>query len=383
MDLFQIDKISWALLMGLGLVWLIQVIYYLFVFLSVFRKKKRQKKMQKNETAHEPLSVIVYAHNDAETLSVYLPFILEQDYDTFEVIVVDNASRDDTQSVLQVLQQQYDHLRFTEIKNEVAFVNAKYFALTVGVKSAQYDRLLFTEAHCKPVGLHWLSSMQSVFSESKDVVLGYTRYAFKPGRLNRWIRYDHFYQAIQRFGHALSAKPYTGFGNNIGYRKSLFFKHNGFMHLAHLPIGNEPLYVDEVAHRRTTAVMLLPDAYVEEEAATSFRSWLRSRKQHTYASTHFSFLTHIRTNLEMISRLLFYGMVVFMLLFDFRTWMVVAGLFLLRLILQLCILIPLQFCLGERKLWWTIPWYDLGQPIFLLMVIFAKIFTKHRNGYAY
>ena len=44
----------------------------------------------------EAISVVIATHNQADALRSNLPRILEQEYERFEVIVVNNASTDDT-----------------------------------------------------------------------------------------------------------------------------------------------------------------------------------------------------------------------------------------------------------------------------------------------
>lgn len=49
----------------------------------------------------EAISVIIATHNQADALRRNLPRILEQEYERFEVIVVNDASTDDTEDVLK------------------------------------------------------------------------------------------------------------------------------------------------------------------------------------------------------------------------------------------------------------------------------------------
>ena len=75
----------------------IQFIYTLFIFgrLAFHRFKIEQKEFP-------PVSVIIAARNESENIHKFLPFILEQDYPKFEVIVVNHQSIDDSQYVLNL-----------------------------------------------------------------------------------------------------------------------------------------------------------------------------------------------------------------------------------------------------------------------------------------
>ena len=378
MDLFHIAPPLLTILVLWGVACCIQIAYYLFLFFPILMVARKQRRRTAPTEEQPPVSVIVYAHNKAKELETSLPMMLEQDYPLYEVVVVDNTSQDDTASVVAQYKALYPHLRSTEISSEVAFANATYFALSMGVKTAMYDQVLFVDAAAVPFGLHWISSMQRQFVPSADFVLGYSRLDLRPGRWNRWIRYDHVWRAGFCFALALFVKPFSGFGNNIAYRKSMFFSHNGFMHLAHLPVGNEPLYLSDAASRRTTKVALLHDAHVRESAEFNFRSWLRRRKQVLYAYPHFSPSARFLSGLEVFSRVVFLALSVYLLFHVDPLW-IIAGVG-ARFFLQCCILIPLQCLLDERKLWWSIPYYDmLVQPVMLAFLFLVRCFSSSRR----
>ncbi len=372
-DIFlRILVIAWA---GCGI---IQLIYYLLIFLPVLSIRRRQQKMSA-PSDRPPVSVIVYVHNEAEKLSEYLPLLIGQDYPEFEIIVVDNASKDDTSSVILVLQQQCPFLRYSEIKGEPAFVNSAYFAQTIGVKAAKYDLLLFTEAHCRPSGPRWLSSMQQAFTRRTDFVLGYCRYTEHEGFLNSIIRYDRFFHTVMGFGMAQTCRPYMGYGGNIGYRRPIFYEHNGFMHVAHVPVGNTPLYIPEAAHSRDTTLMLLPESFMEEEPVTTWKEWVRLRRKQQVAQRYYGFFVHFVWALELITRLLFYTLTVWLLLRG-DLWMYVAGGLLLRFAVQMAVLVPLLRLLTVRRMWWKIPLYDvLVYPLILLALWVSQFFASFRR----
>jgi len=199
--------------------WLIQQIHYSFIF-SRFLQKARPVK-HGNEIV--PVSVVICARNEAENLEKYLPMILEQDYPDFEVIVVNDCSDDETEDVLKKLKEKYPHLRTTFLKEQEKFWHGKKLALTVGIKAARNEWLLLTDADCAPSSNEWIKIMASHFSDDKAIVLGYGGYLEYPGLLNRLIRYEAAFVALQYFSYALCRMPYMGVGRNLAYRKSLFF----------------------------------------------------------------------------------------------------------------------------------------------------------------
>ena len=79
---------------------IIQIIYYLFIFrkLNVYKPLTIDAKFPK-------ISVIICAKNEAENLLENLPFIIHQEYPNFEIIVIDDASSDNTLEILDALQK--------------------------------------------------------------------------------------------------------------------------------------------------------------------------------------------------------------------------------------------------------------------------------------
>ena len=109
------------------------------------------------------------------------------------------------------------------VMSDKKFTHGKKLALTVGIKAAVNEWLVFIDADCVPVSNKWLTRMQENFGKDTDIVLGYGGYEQRKGFLNAYIRYDTLYIAMQYLGRAILRKPYMGVGRNLAYRKSLFF----------------------------------------------------------------------------------------------------------------------------------------------------------------
>ena len=132
-----------TLLFGLFLISIvIQCGYALYFFTRIFHFPKQELQ---HVFAHRPVSIIICAKNEARNLERYLPAVLAQRYANeagklmYEVIVVNDASDDDTESVLFQLEQQYSHLWHVTIsKDEIRAFKGKKFALSVGIKYATY-----------------------------------------------------------------------------------------------------------------------------------------------------------------------------------------------------------------------------------------------------
>ena len=140
-----------------GLVTLIQL-YYILKYYWILAFKALPIASQAGLL---PVSIIIAARNESENLQKYLDSILLQDYPNFEVIVVNDCSYDLSTDLLKGYKERYAHLKVLELAEDERFKHGKKFALTLGIKSAQHEHLLFTDADCMPVSNQWLRNMQS------------------------------------------------------------------------------------------------------------------------------------------------------------------------------------------------------------------------------
>ena len=91
----------------------IQSIYYLFLFGNFSFSKQKDQAIKDT-----PVSVIICARNEADNLRSNLESILTQNHSTFEIIVVNDASTDETSVVLKTFEKRYQNLFFTTQKLE-------------------------------------------------------------------------------------------------------------------------------------------------------------------------------------------------------------------------------------------------------------------------
>lgn len=244
---------------------------------------------QQGSPATFPVSVVLSAKNEYPSLKKNLPLLLNQDYPEFEVVVVNDASDDETIFLLEDLSREYDHLKIVTITQDLNFFKGKKFPLALGIKSATHEYLLLTDADCEPAGEKWISSMASGFSDEKEVVLGYGKYTEAPGFLNRIIRYETAFTALQYFSLALWGSPYMGVGRNLAYRKKLFIENKGFSAHYRVASGDDDLFINKVANSRNTFVQYAPESVTLSKPKLSFYSWWNQKRRHLTTGKHYKF----------------------------------------------------------------------------------------------
>jgi len=349
------------------LLFLYQVYFYCRYIAAPMRRNRFLNKHPLTPPAEWPgVSVIVSARNEQVNLTHYLQALMEQDYPRFEVIVVNDASEDNTQIVLEDYRLKYNNLHVTFVPLEARVTSSKKLALTLAVKAAMYDYLLLTDADCVPESNQWIRQMVLGLSASPktQMVLGYSPYFPAPGALNRIIRYETLFNGLHYMGRALSGHPYMGVGRNMLYSKDLFLDNKGFAGLLSLRSGDDDLFVNKVATRRNTTVVCNADALTWSVPKTTFIEWIMQKRRHLSASPYYKSSTRLMLGFESVMRGLWYCMLIVACVLGNRYVQAMALLlFLLRLIMQRSLINRAARQLGEKRFGVEILWYDICLPL--------------------
>lgn len=367
----ELTLIERCLLGGLVFCFLIQLYFSLFVHLKLALVKIEAPR----QDALKPLSVVICARNEAANLREYLPVVLEQDYPSFEVIVVNDRSWDGTEDLLKDLSKQYPQLKIVTIADGEKFIAGKKFAVTMGIKAAQYEWLVFTDADCVPASADWLKGMQQPADDQTDFLLGYSPYLKRAGLLNALIRFETFFTAVNYLAFALKGMPYMGVGRNMAYKKSIFFKNKGFAAHMHIPSGDDDLFVNAHASSSNTEIRIHKDTQVWSAPNVTFGAYLRQKKRHYGAGKLYKGKHRFILSCQVIFTLLFY--VFFGALLCFKPVAYIAlGIFALSLIIR-CFVYPRllkRLNYADLSLWF--PLLDMVLLIFLVFNTIVSIFVK-------
>ena len=359
----------------LAVTFLFQIIYYLVFIGRVGRYKGRDATYTLSK---EPVSVIICARNEAENIELFLPSVLEQEYPDFEVIVVNDCSEDDTQFILERMQEKYSNLKISQIKHDEKFTHGKKLALTIGIKAAKNEWLLLTDADCKPAGKHWLSTMQRNFTQNNDIVLGYGGYAAEPGFVNKLIRFDTFMIAAQYLGFALNKIPYMGVGRNLAYRKSLFLENKGFASHSNIISGDDDLFINQVANKKNTRVEFSHEAHTTSVPKKTFLQWVSQKRRHYTTGYRYKFKHKFLLGLEVFTRLIFFVALVFSF-FNPVLWSAGIAIYFLRLFLLMLIFSKALKRLKEKKLLIISPVFDFILPLINIFLYSVSTFNSKQH----
>jgi len=339
----------------------IQFLYYIVVF-GKFSFAKPQTVTPKRV----PISVIVCAKNEEENVKKFVPLLAEQDYHTFEIVLIDDASSDNTLEIFEEFEKQYPNIKLVKVENNEAFWGNKKFALTLGIKAAKYEYLLFTDADCYPTSKNWITAMSAQFTQQKNIVLGYGAYEkISNSFLNKIIRFETLLTATQYFSWAKIGKPYMGIGRNMAYKREEFFKVRGFMDHMKIRSGDDDLFINQAANGDNTTICYLPDSFTYSTPKTRFKDWFTQKRRHVSTAKHYKLFDRNQLGLFYLSQLLFLLLPIVLLAFQYQ-WIAVVSIIGFR---YLFAWLTLGFAAGKLKEKDVMYWF----PIIEIVLIFTQL----------
>lgn len=277
-----------------GCAYLIQLFFWAYFFQKLQYHPSFQYYAPQSEVP-KAISVIICAKNEAGNLEKHLPRILNQSYSNFEVLVVDDGSTDNTPAVLHALMSQYNKLHTLRLTNKPQHIQGKKWALQQGIKAAAHDWLLLTDADCVPASPHWIQAMQSPAQNPEDVVLGFGPYHVQKGFLNRLIRYETLYTALQYGSFTMHKQAYMGVGRNMLYHKHSFRNVDGFQAHAHIQSGDDDLFIQDLSRKANSTIKLMAhaDSLCTSVPAQTYTEWFRQKSRHVSTATHYTCIHQI------------------------------------------------------------------------------------------
>jgi cellulose synthase/poly-beta-1,6-N-acetylglucosamine synthase-like glycosyltransferase len=343
---------------------------YLLVFNIAFSRKRIAP-----QPTDVPVSVIVCAHDEEENLKQLIPLLLQQDHPEFEVIIVDDRSNDGTYDYLLHETKVQSRLKMVHVNRTPPHVNGKKYSLTLGIKAAQYEWILLTDADCRPDSPNWIKTMSACFTDTKKFVIGFSPYQKEGGLLNAFIRFESLLTAIQYVSYSLLGNPYMAVGRNLAYRKSLFLEKKGFNEHINLTGGDDDVFVNQHARGVETVVCIEKEAVVHSIAKRTWGEFFKQKKRHLSVGKLYRFKHRFLLGIFAITWLLTWFLGIPLAIFSpIKYWII--GIFAFRIIfLTITTQISVKH-LGQRFEAWLVPVLDFVFSIYYLSTGFVALVSK-------
>lgn len=347
----------------------VQLGYAFYFFTRIFRLKRHQSTNQLiNQSTNQPITIIICARNEARNLERNLPAILAQRYTNeagkkmYEVIVVNDASTDDTEKVLYGLEQEYDQLwHVTITTDEPRDRPGKKYAMARGLEHASHQLLLMTDADCMPASDTWLAQMAAPLNAGREIVAGYGGYYAHAGLLNAFTRWETLHTFLQYSTYALAGKPYMAVGRNMACTKEVYLKAQQSPIWNELPSGDDDLLMATMANEQNTAIEANPEAFTTSEPKHSWSEWLKQKQRHLSTGKYYKGDIKRLLAVYAISQAGMWLAFFALLCFSWQLPMLLLG---LRCLVYWSIWTATARLLKEKKLVYLFPLLDIGWMLY-------------------
>lgn len=225
------------------------------------------------------VSIVVASHDDGAGLALLLDDLELQDYDDYEIVVVDDRSTDGTAELLAERKQHNARLRSLRVGPVAAHNGPKINALVVGTQAARGELVLLTDADCR-VPSTWVSTMVACFDPDVGVVIGLTELLAPNDTLFEHLQgFDYFAMMALAAGATSLGRPIGAGGANLAYRRTALDQAGGFQSLPAGVTADDMPMIEQVRalKRWRVAFCTSPAGHASSNAEPTVRRLLRQR----------------------------------------------------------------------------------------------------------
>jgi glycosyl transferase family 2 len=230
------------------------------------------------------------------------------------VIIVDDRSTDGSYEYLLECKSEFPNLKSITVDSLPDHLDAKKYAITLGIKAALYDQILLTDADCKPISNKWISSLANSWNKKTSFVLGFSSYQKAPGLLNYFIRFETILTGIQYIASSALGYPYMGVGRNLSYSKNLFLSNKGFHGFQDLVGGDDDIFVNKYAKVTNSQVVITNESITSSIPKSNLSDFFIQKTRHLAIGKRYSSKSKIILGVFMLSWVLTWGLLPFEIL---------------------------------------------------------------------
>ncbi len=274
-------------------------IFILFIWVQIayhllFYKKITKPHINCKQNFSPSVSIVIALHNEEKHLKKLISLLLAQQYPTFEIILVNDRSTDNSLSIIKFFDD--ERLQYINIEKTPNQLSPKKYALTTGITKAQHEWVLLTDADCYPASDRWIETMVAQIKEKTEIVIGVSPNKGSDVFSHQFIQYETFYTFLQYATATIMRKAYMGVGRNLMYKKTLFLK-QGFKPYEKILSGDDDLFVNLHATPINTEISLSPNAYTYTYPKDDWKSYFKQKKRHNSVGRHYRISSKLYTGL--------------------------------------------------------------------------------------
>ena len=250
--------------------------YSLLIGVFYIGWKRLHTPAEKNASLKVGVSVVVAMRNEAPQVETFLHSVAAQQYEPFELIVVDDHSEDDTLQHLIRLQQQH-FMNMQVIRLQEGF--GKKAALAQGIALAKYNLILTTDADCR-FGRQWIKTLVDTYEAEDNPAMVLAPVALEGSNrmFDKWQSLEFGSLMVSTAGAVGLGVPFMSNGANLMFRKDAYDEVGGYARHNHQPSGDDVFLLHQLKQKGKKIVFAKDNcAQVWTTTQKTLKQFLRQR----------------------------------------------------------------------------------------------------------
>lgn len=329
-------------------------------------------------------SVIIPYRNEDENLPRLLKSLAELNYppDKFEVILVNDASKDRSEIICKNFQIDFPEMTIKLLENFRKSASPKKDAVNTGIKESEFDFVVTTDADCVVPG-NWLGGFDQTIQQTNSALIagpvGFIQESGKKKALFQSFEEMDFMSlqstTIGSFG---IEKPFMCNAANLCYEKKAFLEHAGFSENEKIASGDDVFLLQKFVEKGIKISFLKSsNLIVQTKFQESLRELVYQRirwaaKASAYKST-FAKFTGIIVFLMNFLLIIFAGMA----FFELVSYQYIMLIFLLKFNVDFILIYKAAKFFNSESLMRSYFWCSVVYPFFSVFVAIFSLFGSY------
>ena len=360
-NLFNGLALPYLILLGVFCsVYLLRLLYlFLFSGRILFQKKEEIKQADPIS-----LSLILWVRNEEENLKNNLPKILSLENNSFEVVVVDDFSQDNSYLVLGLLKERYKRLKISVLNQETKY--STKISTNIALKATSNEWVLPIPVTISNISDSWLKRISTNIKDDKTVVFAYSNIERSKGFFNHLCRIEGYFQHQKSVAFILNHLSFVYSEENVAFQKKKYFEAGGFAQKVIEPYANLELILNSFIRKKETTILFEKESAIRKNKKACKGDYLELLKKSIRIESHLTFPKQAVLAFNEFTKLIFAPLAIASIALYFELWPIFSGLLGFQFVSYLLIINISQKRLNERKIFISSLTYDFIRPYFVL-----------------
>lgn len=326
-----------------------------FYFKLVFLQERKG-----DDTRERPVSILLSIRNEEDRIEKLLLQLLNQQYEEYEIIVVDNFSEDNTLTIVGALSKKYPRLKFSALSQEMRF--SEKMAVNLALKAAHSEWIIFLSPGTREISPGFLKRINDEITDQQSLTLNYTNYWPQRSFYNTWCRVERFYSFLISAAYSLSGINLFFQQTNVLFPKQIYFESFGFKGQMNDDFANMELLFNK-EKKRKVFVTADPGTSLREDAKPGGPDFAELVQKRIQIIKNLSRIKRMILGMEDLAAILLFTGLVWLLTTEIQHWFIYIIPVILVLAVHLFIVKSLQNHLNEKKIFISSFMYLLVRPV--------------------